>query len=174
MGIFSRNIEPKYLFDFLDLSLQEIKGISYKMIAEDITPDGKPMKDYSGKLPKTILKIFDHVTLRIFGDKFKISGNVTIHASFKMIENELTINKIAYITNQLYSFFGKDDNNEKGWSSSEVNMINEDYWLGRTYSFDQNGNRKKEIHEGGYQVSLIYDSDEGLELFIHFLDSLIK
>ena len=173
MGIFSRNTEPKCLFDFLDLSLQDIKGISYKMIAEDITPDGKPMKDYSGKLPKTILKVFDHITLKIFSDKFRIDGSVLVHAFFKIIENELTTNKIAFVTNQFYSFFGKDNYNKKGWAYSEEDNINEDYWSGRTYTFDQNGYRTKEINEGEYQVCLSYDSDYGLELKVLFLSSLL-
>ena len=83
MGLFNKNNEPKYLWDLLEISVNDLKNIDYKLINEDIQPDsGDPIKDYLGKLPKPVLKIFDHVILRIFHDEFIFSNNIPIHAFF--------------------------------------------------------------------------------------------
>ncbi len=172
MGFFKKNSEPKYLWDLLELSVNDLKNINYKLVNEDIQPDsGVPIKDYLGKLPKPVLKVFDYIVLRIFHDEFIISNKPVIHAFFKVIDNELTTNKIAFVTNQLYSFFGKDDSKNKGWSDEDRKWIYEDYvWSGRIFTLDKNGAlaRKNSI----YTISLSYDPDDGLEMTVFFISEL--
>ena len=90
---------------------------------------------------------------------------------FKVFDNELTINKIAYVTNQLYSFYGKDDSKNMGWSNEDSKWISDNAWLGRNFSLDKNGYITK--NDMAYTVALSYYEDEGFEMNILLISNLL-
>jgi len=166
MGLFSKK-KSKTLNEVLFLNEFPFAELEYQEINRE-----SEFVDYEADLPTSYLTLFDAVQLRIWNDELKIDRASQIHATFKIYNEELTMEKLIAITNMFADEWGKDTTGSAKWNETDNNMIAGDYWTGRTYRFNDNA----ELNSNGFvELRLSYDPEygDGCELHIMSLNKLL-
>jgi hypothetical protein len=174
MGLFGKS-KPKTLFSLLKTTPDEILTLNYEKISEVPNKQEQIVYTYRANLSKMELSIFDHVELICWNPDLNFS-NQSFNLNFKHKTGVLTIGKVRDVANLLASTFGADQSGEKNLTDQDNRLIDQGYWTGRSWLFDETGKNKGNILEGSvsYGIILNYSPDEGLSLFVMFCGGLIQ
>jgi hypothetical protein len=174
MGLFSKS-KPKTLFSLLKMNPDEVYSLNYEKISEEPNNQGQIVYTYRANLNKVELGIFDYVELVCWNPDLDFSKH-SFNLFFKHRTGPPTKGKVRDITNLLASEFGTDEMGEKNITDQDIRLIDQGYWTGRSWYFDEAGKNKGNILEGsaGYNMMLNFSPDEGMSLNVIEFVGLIR
>ena len=158
----SKNSNSANILDMLSFDITDFFNKDYQIIGTEDSP-AIQIVNYELALSNTELEIFDNVHLMVMFDKFFITSDTHMNATFRSKKKELTIDDIKKTTNFFYKILGTDDSKYNKWSKADVMRID-------TNSFY----RIWPTGMGDSFIKLAYKKDSGFELSILFLNNLLE
>jgi len=128
--------------------------------------------DYSLDIVENF-ELFDTVVFRIFNHQRDLSGNSSFNLLFVNLEKSVTFGKIENLINSICNVYGKDRNGKSYWNETDDNTISQ-YWEGREWILDKNGNSLKNIKSDCIQINLHFDLEKGIDFSIVGAHLLVK
>jgi len=131
--------------------------------------------DYFFKLEHLEFDIFDIANLRIFDGDREFRDDVQTHLTL-MSSTKIPYEKMIRVSEKLIGIYGEDDSGSKELEIHDMEALEEDYWTGRTWNFNEvhglwdmdNDNEKM-----SYSVRIDYDEeDNGYKITILGYNSL--
>ena len=154
--------EGENILDLLLFDITKYFETDYQIVHTEDSP-AVQVVDYEQELPINEFNIFDTLHLMVMYDKFFITSDTHLNATFRTKKRELSIKEIKEATNFFFSLYGLDDSKKGKWTKSDVKSL-------KLFSF----NRIWPIGNGESFVKLAYKKDTGFELSILFLNNLLE
>ena len=153
----TNNILESFKFDITSYFNNE-----YQIVSTEDSP-AIQIVDYETKLSELEFDVFDTLHLMVMFDKFFITSDTHINASFRCKNREISDEEIKKITNYFHDLYGSDDSTCKKWTKTDNKRL-------KDFSF----NRIWPTGMGDSFLKLGYKKNTGFEVSILFLNNLLE
>jgi len=150
------------ILDLLSFDITKYFENNYQIVQTEDSP-AVQIVDYEQELPINEFDFFDTLHLMVMFDKFFITSDTHMNATFRTKKRELSIKEIKEVTNFFFNLYGLDDSKKGKWTKSDIKNL-------KLFSF----NRIWPIGNGESFVKLAYKKDTGFEISILFLNNLLE
>jgi len=152
----------KNILDVLTFDITSYFESDYQIVKTEDSP-AVQIVDYERVLAESEFNVFDTLHLMVMFDKFFITSDTHMNATFRSKNRQVTIDEMKKITNFFYELYGSDDAKRKKWSKVDASKL-------KDYTF----NRLWPTGLGDSFVKLAYKEDTGFEVSILFLNNLLE
>jgi len=152
----------KNILNVLTFDITKYFESDYQIIKTEDSP-AVQIVDYERLLSKSEFDLFDTLHLMVMFDKFFITSDTHMNATFRLKNRKVSIEEMRKITNLFYEMYGSDDAKRKKWSKVDSTKL-------KDYTF----NRLWPTGLGDSFVKLAYKEETGFEVSILFLNNLLE